>query len=280
MFTRTTGLLIVPIWFVAMGWLVMHDVWPHLAANDPPSLQITEWLKTTGEKSQFDILNDQGGSIGTIWSTYSIDEGNATTREDLAYIERFALPIAPLTASVNSVFTAAGLLDEFTVRLSNFAGNLELHGERFHAAFSFTLEGFVAGKRIESRFKLPLTDTGLLTNAFQPFAQLANLSVGQTWRMQVYNPVAAVTGMGDRFLDMLVTVTDREKRITATGIYDCFVVESDHAKAWVDDHGVVHEQEINLPVVGKLRVVRQPEYDAKARTAARRIALYGKGMQP
>lgn len=280
MFTRTTGFLIVPIWFAAMGWLVMHDVWPRLAAHEPPPLTITDWLKTSGEKSQFTITDDSGGTVGTIWSAYSIDEGVSTTRDDLVHVERLALPIAPLTASVISVYTGSGLLDEFTVRIANFAGNLELHGERFHAAFSFTLTGMIAGKAIESRFKLPLAETGLLTNGFQPFTQLANLSVGQTWRMQVYNPVAAVTGIGDRFIDMLVTVGDREKRVTKTGVFDCFVVQSHRARAWVDDRGVVREQEITLPVVGTLRIMRESGYDEDARSEARRNAITRRRVQP
>ncbi len=274
MFTRITGLLIVPIWFAAMGWLVMHDVWPRLAAHDPPPLTITNWLKTDGKQSQYDILDTYGHSMGSIWSTFMIDEGVSATRDDYAYIERFPLPVTPLAVSVTSVFTATGQLDEFSVRLDNFAGELTLHGERFHSSFSFTLDGSVAGRNIQTRFKLPLTEAGLLTSAFQPFSQLANLSVGQTWRMQTYNPIAAVTGMGERFLDMLVTVTSREKRITESGLRDCYMVESKYAKAWIDENGVVHEQEIDLPVVGKMRIVRRAEYDEQARRDTKKASAH------
>lgn len=280
MFTRITGLFIVPIWFAAMGWLVMHDVWPRLAAHDPPPLTITDWLKTDGKQSQYDILDINGHSIGTIWSTFMIDEGVSATRDDFVYIEKLPLPVAPLAVSVTSVFTATGLLDEFTVGFSNFAGTVTLHGERFHSSFSFTLDGTVTGRNIQTRFKLPLTEAGLLTNAFQPFSQLANLSVGQTWRMQTYNPIAAVTGMGERFLDMLVTVTNREKRTTESGPRDCYVIESKYAKAWIDDHGIVHEQEIALPVVGKLRIVRQTTYHEQARIDAKKSSSQLRTMPP
>ncbi len=276
MFTRTTGFVIVPIWLTAMAWLVAHDVYPELTAQDPPPLQITDWLKTVGEKSQHAILSGDGTRIGTIWTTYFIDEGISTTRNDFVLIERFSLPIAPLTIGATSAFTADGRLDEFTVRLTNFAAELELHGERFHADFSFTIEGLVARRRVESRFKLPLSEAGLLGDAFKPFAQLADLSVGQSWRMQVFNPVAALTGVGAKFIPMLVTVTGREKHLTESGLRECFVVESDYAKAWVDERGVVHEQQIELPIAGTLRIVREPEYDRPAYDRARKLAVYGR----
>lgn len=276
MFTRATGFVIVPIWLTAMAWLVAHDVYPGLTAHDPPPLQITDWLKTVGEKSQHAILAEDGTRIGTIWTTYFIDEGVSTTRSDFVLIERFSLPIAPLTIGATSTFTAGGLLDEFTVRLTNDAANLVLHGERFHADFSFTIEGLLAQRHIESRFKLPLTEVGLLSDAFKPFAQLADLSVGQSWRMQVFNPVAALTGVGAKFLPMLVTVTGREKHLTEAGPRDCFVVESDYATAWVDERGVVHEQQIELPIAGTLRIVREPEYDKLAYDRAKKLAVYGR----
>jgi len=275
LFTRATGFLIVPIWLTAMGWLVAHDVWPRLAAQDPPALQINDWLRTSGEKSQHSILDRDGTRIGTIWTSYSIDEGVSTTRDDFVRIERFALPIAPMTITAKSVFTGKGLLDEFTVRLVNADAQLELHGERFHSDFSFTIDGLVALRRVESRFKVPLSEAGLLGDAFKPFGQLANLSVGQSWRMQVFNPVSAVMGVGERFMPMLVTVVDREKRMTAFGPRDCFVVESDYAKAWVDERGIVHEQQIELPIAGTLRMVREAAYDKKAYDRARKARIYG-----
>ncbi len=202
--------------------------------------------------------------------------GVSTTRNDFVLIERFSLPIAPLTIGATSAFTAEGLLDEFTVRLTNDAAQLELHGERFHADFSFTIEGHVAQQSIESRFKLPLSEAGLLGDAFQPFAQLADLSVGQSWRMQVFNPVAALTGVGAKFIPMLVTVTGREKHLTEAGLRDCFVVEAGYAKAWVDERGVVHEQQIELPIAGSLRIVRQTEYDQAAHDRAKRTVVHGR----
>ncbi len=58
--------------------------------------------------------------------------------------------------------------------------------------------------------------------------------------------------------------TGRDTVVTPQGSTDCLVVESPNAKAWVDDHGAVLVQELTLPLVGKLRMVRDAAYDADA----------------
>ena len=81
--------------------------------------------------------------------------------------------------------------------------------------------------------------------------------------------MAAVTGLGDRFIPMLVEVTGEEKIITSEGETDCLVVESPNTRAWVDARGVVRVQEVTLPVVGTLRIVRETDVNTKARAEAR-----------
>lgn len=265
MFTRVTGLLIVPLWLASMGWLVAHDVWPGITAEDPPPLRVTEWLETEGREAQFAILNGQR-KLGTIWTTYLIDEVSIQ-REDLIWIEHLPVDIAPLRVVGDSTFTVDGRLDEFTLRLTNDDTNIRLHGERFHADFSFTLEG--TGLRKTKTFKLPLTDGGLISGAFNPFFQLTDLRIGRRWRMQVFNPVAAVTGLGDRFIPILLEVTARERIVTPGGEMNCFVVESSNTTAWVDPQGAVQVQEVELPVIGTIRIVREAGLDTRARAKAR-----------
>ena len=263
MFTRTTGCLIVPLWLAAMSWLVAHDMWPGLTAQDPPNLRVTEWLANEGTRAQHTIYSDDG-RLGTIWNQYRLSE-MSLEREDLIWIERFPVSVAPLRMNLESVFTADGVLDELTVRLENLDMAMRLHGERFHSAFSFV---FTSGP-VEKTFKISLADGGIISGGFNPFAQLTDLRVGQRWRMQVLNPLAVLTGFGDRFIPMLVEVTGEEKIITGKGEQTCLVVESPHARAWVDPNGAVQVQEMTLPVVGRLRIVREPDFDEQAHKEAK-----------
>ncbi len=269
MFTRTTGLLIVPLWLAAMGWLVAHDVWPAWTAQEPPRVRATQWLAGEGKRAQY-AIHGGSGRIGTIWTEYLVD-ANSVQRFDLVWIDQLPIEVVALRVTADSTYTADGLLDELTVRLQNNDVGMRLHGERFHADFSFTFE---AGP-VEKAFKVPLADGGLIAEAFSPYGQLPDLRVGQTWRMQVFNPIAAVTGVGDRFTSILVEVTGQESISTPDGERSCFVVESLTTKAWVDRHGEVIEQEVTLPVIGKIRIVREPEFDEDARTAKRRRSLSG-----
>ncbi|UCF34106.1 MAG: hypothetical protein JSV78_02125 [Phycisphaerales bacterium] len=283
MTSKFLGLLIFCFWAASMGWLVAHDVWPAISAQDVPVLRATEWLESEGRESQAGIF-DQSGRIGTAWTTYLIDdvrvpverarasssgsstrtvESTSIIRSDLIIIDRFPLPVTPLRVKIDSTFNPKGELDEFTLRLRAQDREIKMHGERFHADFSFELE---AGPK-EYFFKIPLSDAGTITGAFSPFAQLPDLQVGQSWRMQVFNPLSAVAGVGDRFIPMLAQVTGREN-ITLHGVVrSCLVVEAAGAKAWVDRHGVVLRQETSLPVGGTITIIREP-FDEESRDRA------------
>ena len=268
LFTKTTGLFIIPAWLLGMGWLVGHDVWPRWTAQEPPRLAVETWLEEPNRQAQFAMFID-GQRMGTIWTDYTGDE-RSVQRHDLIWIERFPLDIAPLRLHVDSTFTAEGVLDEFHLRLTDPSLiPTELHGERFHSDFSFTFER----GSMERTFKLPLTDGGMITGSFSPFTRLENIHVGQTWRVQVFNPICALTGLGNRFTSMLVKVTG-EDTIESDGKWvTCLVIESRNAKIWVDPSGAVLAQEMTVPVLGKLRIVREANYDAQAKATARKFSF-------
>lgn len=271
MFTRITGFLIVPLWLVAMGWVFAHDVWPRWTAMEAPPLSVNDWLSDEGRESQYAIFQDHV-QVGIFWTTYRIDS-QSVQREDLLLIEKFSLDITPLRVVSLSVFTSAGKLDEFTVRMENPSLHGELHGERFSEDFSFT---FKVGPtpRLSRRYKVPLTDGDLISGATNPFAHLSDLKVGQRWRMQVFNPLSAILGIGSQFTSMLVEVTGQESIVVDGTLRNCFVIESANAKAWVDENGAVQVQEALLPLVGTLRMVRQAECDVDARRRAQKQYFY------
>ena len=265
MFTRTTGIVIVPIWLATMGWLFAHDVWPVWTAKEPPLVQPSDWIQGEGRQVRFSLVKD-GQVVGAIWRSYT--PGNRTVqRVDTIWVERLSLPVVPLYVRVDSTFTEAGLLDDFKATIEP-PGMLpvELHGERFYTDFSFE---FKQGP-VEHVFKVPLTDGGIIGSALSPLSQLTDIHVGQTWRMQVFNPMAALVGVGDRFVSVVVEVTAREKISTDDGEVDCFVVESPGTRAWIDERGTVLVQEATLPMVGKFSLVRESDYDEMGLAEVRR----------
>ena len=303
MFTRATGLLIVPIWLAAMGWLIAHDVWPGVTAGEPPLMTVGANINEADRATQYTILSGSR-KLGTIWSTYFLDPTSSerraahmtaatpastsdassptgvqtvpVQREDIVWLDHLPidLPITPLRVISDSSFTKDGRLDEFTLRLTNHNTRARLHGERFHADFSFTLEANDMPRR---SFKLPLSNGGLIADALKPFSRMPALELGQRWRMQVFNPVAAVTGLGERFVSMLVEVTGEEIITTPQGNVTCLVVESGSTKAWVTPDGTVQQQDITLKGVGTIRIVRESTVDPDAKATARRASFSPRG---
>lgn len=261
-----------------MAWLVARDVWPAWRADDPPRVRPGDWIEEADRHAQFTVA-DEFGPIGTIWTRAVVDR-DSLQRYDTILLDELRMSggvplaaIGPLKLTVDSTFSAEGLLDEFTATVeSPIVEKMRLHGERFYADFSFT---FSAGSEArEQAFKMPLVDGGLIGGALSPFASLSGLRVGRSWRMQVFNPIAALTGAGDRFLPVLMTVTGREALPVGNGRRNCYVIESPNTKVWVDERGSVLRQETALPLVGRILITREDTYDEDAHAAARRLRLY------
>lgn len=271
-YIRWSGWIIVPFWLITMGWLFAHDVYSVLTAGEAPTLSLSDAARTRLERTQFTIRDAHGHAIGAIWSV-ALPGESALRREDLIWLDPSAIPIGPVRIRVESTFTAAGALDEFTVSADSPAATAIIHGERFYSAFSFTLDGWIGDRRINENFKIPLSDGESLSASVHPFLPLTGLEVGQSWRMQVLNPFNAITGLGAKFEPVLVTVAARETISTPVGMIACNVVQAPRAAAWIDDDGVVQAQEVELPILGRFRFERQANFDDAGLSAKRQVSL-------
>ncbi len=263
MFLRVGGFGVIVFWAASMAWVVWHDVWPGLTAGDPPRMARAEVAANGPVSYQSGIFNKYGHRIGTAWSTYH-PIGDTARREDVVYVESFA-GIPPTLLEITSGFTTDGKLDEFRLEVLGQDVPIEVQGERFGSMYGFNLR---VGT-VQERIRLDAKAASLIGDVFRPFASLPGLKAGQSWRMQVLNPISIITGLGDRFVPMLVRVTRREAVTTTEGaILDCLVVEAPNATAWVGDDGRVIIQQVELPVGGTLTIRDEP-YDDAAKAAAR-----------
>ncbi|MCP4246280.1 MAG: hypothetical protein GY778_04450 [bacterium] len=253
---RATGYFVVLFWLASMTWLVWHDVWPGLTAGDAPEVAFRPESGSTD--FQVGIFDANGRRMGTIWSSHH-QYGQTPRRDDTIYLE--SLPgLGRLLIEIESQFTARGLLDEFDLQMFGLELDIHIHGERFTSVYGFHVQ---AGRWRET-FKIDADGAGLIGDAFRPFAALPGLTVGQSWRMQVVNPLAVVTGLGRKFNPIVVRVTGREPIALADRpSVDCLVVEAPGVKAWVDSEGRVLVQEVELPVGGTITLRDEP-YDEEA----------------
>jgi len=176
-------------------------------------------------------------------------------------------PISPARVELDTQFDDQDRLDEMTAAVEVAGLSLKLEAERFGTQLAFVLR---VGTTTQS-FKISDADAGMVGDLFKPFSDMPKLEVGQTWRMQVFNPLSIVLGHGKRFLPMVVRVTGKQRWGTHDGIVDCFVVESSHATALVGPDGTVYRQETQLPVGGTI-VIRRERFDERAYKRAKEAA--------
>jgi hypothetical protein len=244
---------IVLFWIGAMSWLVRHDVIPALTARDVPSIKAEGWLEGEKRESQARIEDKTGKRIGTIWSTHTAGR-NGVSRSDVFLSERLP-PLPRLRIQVDADFTLDGELDEVLLEVDGIGKRIKLEGENMSGNLAFIL--WVGQRR--QLFKIDADAAGMLGDVFRPFPALPNIEVGQSWRMHVVNPLAAISGFGSKLIPMIVKVRARERLLTDQGAVECFVVETDHgARAWVDADGTVLRQEADVPIGGRLTVVAEP----------------------
>jgi hypothetical protein len=264
MVNRLAGFAIILFWCIAMSWLLWHDVAPAWTAQDPPKVVAADWVNQYGHEAQFGIYNAQGRNVGTIWTIYNT--GSTTDRRDHIYLHDFPI-LGAAYIDIESTFGVEGMLDEIDIALLGSWGSIRIHGERYPSQFAFRVDFGV----MNQVFKIDSAWAGIFSDMFRPFDTMPTLEVGQAWRMQVFNPFAAITGVGDPFIPMVVRVVGREVIEVDGQATDCLIVEAPNARAWVDRRsGVVVVQEVELPIGGK-HTVRYEPYDEDARLRAKQV---------
>ncbi len=271
MLHRWISIGIVFCWMIANTWLVWHDIVPAWTAQNPPAVVDKGWVDVYGQFAHFGIYDDEGHKVGGIWTEY-ISSAASTDRTDDIYLNDLHT-VGPMCTYVKSVFDVDGCLDEIDIAVQGAWETIRITGQRFPGQFAFKVDAGV----FKHVFKIELSRAGKFAAAFRPFDAMPNLTVGQSWRVQVFNPIAAVTGFGQEFVPMMVTVTGREMATFDGEERDCLIIESAGARAWVDRvSGVVYQQDVDIPVIGSYSI-KLEEYDARElRDTRRKFEYYRK----
>jgi hypothetical protein len=164
-------------------------------------------------------------------------------------------------------FDMEGGLDSFSLDVHGVPMTIiRVRGERRGIYFPCELQ---IGP-IRRQASLDLSASRLIGESLRPFAFLPDLRVGQSWRMQLLDPMAAVMRRRAEFKPIVARVTGTEIIEHEGQPLECFVVETSpqSATAWVDSSGRVLMQRVDVPGFGKL-TVRTEAYDEESRAQAR-----------
>lgn len=251
--TRLVEWAIVTVWLVSMSWLVAADAVPRWFAEEPPPSASRSWLQLQGTAFQYGVYDDNGPHRGTYWTVYELTDETITR---LDYLELHGLQfIGNLMLKSKSVFLEEDQLDSVELLIKGLRADIELRGERQGPLFAFALK---IGSHPARELRLDREAARTICDVTKPFSALQNLQVGQSWKIHVLDPFSLIHDARNRKLkDVLVSVTGRET-VRIQGVSrDCFVVESDNVKAWVDESGRVLLQEVDIPAIGKIEISEQ-----------------------
>ena len=265
MFNRLVELVIVSSWLVCMTWLVARDAVPRWFAEAPPDTATLSWLKEQGHQFQYGIFESSGGRRGSCWSVYDVHH-DTIRRNDLLVLDGLG-PIERLIIETELTFLNETELATIEVEIKGVPARITLKGERQGPKFGFKLD--IGGFPVHN-FVLDAEAAQTLCDVTKPFSTLRGLEVGRSWKIHVIDPFSLIQSGGrTRLKAVVVRVTDKEVIRVEGRAYDCYVVESPGARAWIDETGRTRRQVVDVPGVGKLEIreeeFRREQYDTMLR---------------
>lgn len=271
MINRIFEFLVVTSWLVSMTWLIARDAVPRWFAQAPPQAASVAWLQDQGRRFQYGIYDQSGLRRGACWSVYELNDG-AITRKELLVLENLAF-IENLVIESELTFLNETELAALDMEIKGLPAVIELHGERQGPKFGFELK---IGSVPVYEFVLDAQAAQTLCDVTKPFSSLRGLEVGQSWKIHVIDPFSLIhEGQRRRLKPVLVRVTGRETVTIQGREHACFLVESQGARAWIDERGRVLRQVVDIPGVGQLEIREQAFQQRKYDHMLRRVRRIG-----
>jgi hypothetical protein len=264
---RWLFIAVAGLWLAAMAALIRRDVWPAWTAQDAPRMDASQLGKPgVVRREQFSIFDADNKPIGTAWGEVQVEENSTTTVTSMILIDGMKL-LPPLRVESRTEFDDKGELSDFDLSVYGVPMTIiSVHGERRGIYFPCEMHF----GPMHRQANLEMSASRMIGESLRPFAVLPKLHLGQSWRMQVLDPLSAVQGGKSEFRSVVAEVTGKEFITTeVSGRVECFVVEirGQQAKAWVGPEGRVLRQEVAVPGLKRL-ALQEVRYDDEARKEA------------
>lgn len=270
MLNRVIGIVTLMLALAANTALLLRDVCPEWISGEPPRPIGLVLEPNTTIRSQLGIFDEREQRLGWSWTLHrkSLD-GQVTTRTATVILERVlhGIPLPGMRVDSNLHYTATNDLDRLAIDVIGLPVRVEVKGEHVPPD-QFPCSWSVTGEMVNNAgtFLLSSHATRALGDALRPFDGLTNLHVGQTWQLQLVNPLAGqLPGLDAGYAPEAIRarVTSRVALETEAGSVDAFIIEAERLRAWVAVDGRVLRQELDVPVLGRL-ILRDEPYDERA----------------
>ena len=264
MFNRWLGIVTLALMLSANAALFLRDVVPEWLAGEPPASRSLGLKPNQEVDLQLGLFDQEGRRIGYAWTRSGrsgelITVRHNTVLEPLGLAGGMSLPLLRIDTTLH--YMDSSYLDQLKVNVYGLGFPIRIHGEyvppdKFPCEWQFDMQ--------RGTFLVPASATHAIGDVIRPFESFSNLTVGQSWRVKLVNPLAQlVPEWGKRALlpdSILVRVTRTEQIEHHNQTVEAFVVEAERVRAWVSPQGRVLRQEVELPLFGRLTLVDEP-YD-------------------
>ncbi|MBI5864725.1 MAG: hypothetical protein HZB38_09490 [Planctomycetes bacterium] len=242
--------------------LFLRDVLPRWTAGHAPPPPASTLRPNQDRRTQLAIYNSDGNLVGRSWTIASRSAELLTVRT-LTRLDSLPIPIrgGPKSIAVGSEFFYDNnlRLTDIVINVFGLGVPLSLRGA-FVEPDTFPCQWQLDEHRGE--FILEGAATRSLIDFTRPFDELEGLQVGQSWRVEVFNPLGnLLPGMQDEALRteaLYFKVTRKESLDHRGRKVECNLVEGERIKAWIDSEGRAIRQTIEMPLVGELTLVDEP----------------------
>lgn len=277
MINRWIGIVTAAGMIIAVSAVISRDILPRWFPDDAPPSEVHLLAPGESRMLQVGIYDDNGLNLGSSWTRSTRHSmGNIATVDTTTALHAIRLPHGASTPPVRIETSLTyrfdeAWVDEVSFRLLGLGIPVQLQGETMPTG-EFACLWQVGSER--GRFLLDARAPVALGDVIRPFDRLPNLYVGQSWEIDLLDPLSQIVPGMDRvglsLEPVLMRVTRTETIVHQNQQVEVFVVEGgDHgAVAYVADDGRVLRQEVTLPLVGRLVLLDEP-YDSEALHAAR-----------
>lgn len=268
MMNRWMGIVALGLMLSANASLVMRDLLPRWLAGNPPRSNALRLQPGQRIDTQYGIFNAEKRRIGYSWTQSSRNEDIISVQHRTVLLEG-AIPLdvklGSLRLDTNLIFRDSDQVDEIRVNVYGLGIPIRLEGE-FFPPDDFACRWQIADQRGD--FILPGRLTRSFGDVLRPFDSLTELTVGQSWRLELLNPLSGLLpewGGSLMSTEGLYVRVARSEEIEHGGTrVETFVLEADRLRAWVNHKGRVLRQEFDLPLLGTMILIEEP-YDQQLR---------------
>ncbi len=277
MLNRWLGIVCLSLMASANLAIFLRDVLPAWSSGDPPEGVAHNLRPGMSLQTQVGLFDEQGRRIGDAWTLAekTTDQIVRIRSWSVLYagaIPALKLPYGMLRIDTDLTYARGQRLDELFVRVRGLGFPIELRGQ-FVPPNDFPCQ-WKAGTQ-SGYFVIPAYLTRAVGDVLRPFESLHGLYVGQSWKLQLVNPLAGMLpGLSQQNLlgpEVLVRVTGKERISFAGQHFDAFVLEAPRVRAWVLPDGRVVRQQVELPVLGRMILQQEPYSDQRRRRVLSRV---------